>query len=71
MNKPLIITLNEVKMNLASVINNAMQQEGLPCYLIEPILSEMLSTIREGVRNEMQAAQEQMEKEQSDTGESE
>lgn len=61
MDKPLVIVLNETKTELVSVINNAIQQNGLPCYLIEPILSELLTQIKEGARNELQMAREQIE----------
>ena len=60
MNKPLIITLNETKMELVSVINNATQANNVPCYLLEPIMSELLAQVRECARNELQMAQEQM-----------
>ena len=60
MDKPLIIRLNEVKAELFSAINKAIQQDDLPCYLLEPIVSEMLAQIRDGARNELQMAREQM-----------
>ena len=68
MNKPLIISLNELKTNLTYVINNAMRQDGLPCYLIEPILSDMLAQIREGSRSELQIAHEQMSNRKAEDG---
>ena len=64
MDKPLVIKLNEVKTDLFSVINKAIQQDGLPCYLLEPIVSELLTQIREGARNELQMAREQMKNEE-------
>ena len=67
MNKPLIITLSEFKNTMASVINNAIQQENLPCYLMEPIVSEFLAQLRDGARNEMQMVQNQMAQEQMKT----
>ena len=60
MNKPLIIALNEAKTELASVINKMIQQDNLPCYLIEPMLSEFLYQIKDGAKNEMQMAIDQM-----------
>ena len=59
MDKPLIITLNETKTAIVSVINSAIQQNNLPCYLIEPILSELLYQVREGSRNELEMAKAQ------------
>ena len=64
MNKPLIIRLNETKSTLISVINNAIQQDELPCYLLEPMVSELYAQIREGARSELQMAQEQMKQEE-------
>ena len=60
MDKPLIITLNETKIELISVINTAIQENRIPCYFIEPILSELLTQVREGAKNELQMAREQM-----------
>ena len=60
MDKPLIIMLNDTKMEMVSVINNAIQNNSLPFYLIEPIMSELLAQIREGAKNELQVAREQM-----------
>ena len=60
MDKPLIIEMNEAKMEIASAVNNALQGHKLPCYLIEPMLSELLAQIREGAKNELKMAEEQM-----------
>lgn len=69
MNKPLVITLNEVKTAMASVINGAIQQENLPCYLLEPIMAELLAQLRDGARGELQMAiQEQMQNENTEEG---
>ena len=67
MDKPLIIELNEVKAELASVINNVIQR-GVPCYFIEPIISELLYQIRDGARNELRMATEQMQAEENKEG---
>lgn len=60
MDKPLVIRLNEAKADIVSAINKAIQQDGLPCYLLEPIVSELLTQLRDGARNELQMAREQM-----------
>ena len=64
MDKPLIIELNTTKTEITSVVNNAIQR-GLPCYLIEPILSELLYQIKDGARNELRVAAEQMQNEEN------
>ena len=68
MDKPLVITLNETKADFISVVNKAIQQNNLPCYLIEPILSEVLSQVRDGAKNELQMAREQMNNEEQEEG---
>ena len=61
MNKPLILEIEEARIEIVASVNNALQNHGLPCYLIEPILSELLTQIREGARNELDAAKSQMQ----------
>lgn len=60
MNKPLILTIEEAKAEIISSVNSALQNHGLPCYLIEPILSELLTQIKAGARGELEAAKAQM-----------
>ena len=68
MEKPLVIEMNEAKMEMMSVINNALQNHKLPCYLIEPMLSELLAQIREGAKNELKMAEEQMNASEPEEG---
>lgn len=58
--KPLVIELNEAKIELTQSINNVLRQRKLPCYLVEPILAELYSQVKEGARNELEAAKTQM-----------
>lgn len=63
--KPFILEMDEFKTEMIQVINNAIQVRKLPCYLIDMILSEMCVTIKEGAKNELAMAREQVDK-QSD-----
>ena len=58
--KPLILEIEEAKLELIQVINNAMQVHKLPCYLIDMILSEVSAQIKEGAKNELAMAREQI-----------
>lgn len=58
--KPLVITLNEARLEITKGINYALQSCKLPCYLIEPILRELLAQVKEGARNELEMAKVQM-----------
>ena len=53
--RPLIIEFNEARIELTQSINNILQR-GLPCYLIEPILAELLAQIKMGSQNELAQA---------------
>lgn len=57
--RPLILELNEAKVDIARMVNRALRDRGIPCYLMEPIISEVLAQVREGARNELAAAQAQ------------
>lgn len=58
--KPLVVELHEAKMELTQSINNVLRQRKLPCYLIEPILAELYSQVKEGARNELESAMAQI-----------
>ena len=59
-NKPLILEIDEAKTEIINVINNAIQVHKLPCYIVEMILTELRSQIKEGSRSELEMAKEQM-----------
>ena len=62
MNKPLILEIEEAKSEIVSCVNNALQNHGLPCYLIEPVLTELLAYVKSVAKNELDAAKAQMQK---------
>ena len=65
MNTPLIVKMERAKTSIVEFVNNIMQQEQLPCYLLEPTISEIYSEIRNGARNELEMAKQKMEQERA------
>jgi hypothetical protein len=62
--KPFILEMDEFKQELIQVINNAIQVRKLPCYTIDMILSEIGTQIKEGAKQELAMAKQQMENEE-------
>lgn len=50
--KPFILEYAEAKNEINTAINNAIQTHGVPCILLESVLSEALQTIKAGAKNE-------------------
>ena len=61
MDTPLIVRMDEAKKSIVDFINDIMQQHQLPCYLLEPMISEIYTGIKEGANNELELARKQME----------
>jgi hypothetical protein len=61
--------MEETKMELIKVINNAIQERKMPCYIIDSILSEIGAQIKEGAKNELAIARQQVEEQQSNNDE--
>ena len=61
--KPFAVELNEAKNEIIQAVNNAMHVHNMPCTIIEMILSDIYNQIKEGARNELTIAKEQMENE--------
>ena len=57
-NKPAILVAEETKTKLVSTINGAIQN-GLPCYMLEPIIRELFTDISNAKRQELEAVQKQ------------
>jgi hypothetical protein len=62
--KPLILEIDEAKTEIIQAINGAMQVHKLPCYIVDMILSDIYAQIKEGVKNELAMAREQVRVEQ-------
>lgn len=59
--KPLILEIEEAKLELIQWVNDALQVRRLPCYFIDMIWSEIGSQIKEGVKNELSIARQQVQ----------
>lgn len=59
--KPFILEMDEAKAEIIQVINNAIQVRNLPLYIIDTILSEVCSQVKEGAKQELAMARQQME----------
>ena len=64
MNRPFILEVDEAKKELIQVINNAIQVRKLPCYIIEMMLENLHSQIKEGVRSELEMAKAQVKQDE-------
>ena len=62
--KPFILEMDEAKQEMIQVINNAIQVRKLPCYILDAILSEISIQIKEGAKQELAMARQQMENEE-------
>lgn len=59
--KPFILEMDEAKLEIIQVINNAIQVRKLPFYLLDMILSEIGAQIKEGAKNELAMVKAQVE----------
>lgn len=64
--KPFILEMDEAKMEIIQSINNAIQVHNLPCYLVDMILSEICVQIKEGAKQELTMARQQVETQNND-----
>lgn len=58
--RPLVVRLREAKETFLAAVNSAINEQRLPCYLIEPILSEVLTQVRTTATQEYELAKAQM-----------
>ena len=58
--RPFLVELDEAKMEIIQSINNAIQVHKVPLYLVDMILSEVSSQIKEGARQELAMAKQQV-----------
>jgi hypothetical protein len=62
--KPLILEIDEAKTEIIQCINNVMQVHKLPCYIVDMILSDVGTQIKDGVKSELAMAREQVREQQ-------
>ena len=53
--RPIILTIEEVKTELIDKVNSAIDQ-GVPCYFLEPILTDILAQVKNGAKRELEQA---------------
>ena len=58
--KPFIVELDEAKMEIIQSINNAIQVHKVPLYILDMVLSEIGSQIKEGAKQELAMAKQQV-----------
>ena len=58
--KPLILEIDEAKKELIQCVNNIMQEHGLPCYIVDMLMSDIGAQIKEGAKNELAMAKAQI-----------
>lgn len=61
--KPLILEIEEAKAELVQAVNNAIQAHKLPCYMVDLILQGIVAQVKEGARQELEMAKEQIKTE--------
>lgn len=59
--KPFILEMEEAKLEMVQVINNAIQVRKIPCYIVDTLLAEILAQVKEGAKNELEMAKKQVE----------
>lgn len=64
-NKPIILVAEEFKTEITQMINKAIQQNGLPCYIIDMILTELRTQIKEGAKYEIETALQQFQQQEN------
>lgn len=60
MSKPLVIKLRQAKSNITESVNAALR-EGIPCYLLEPIIAEIHSQVSKAAQTEYENAAREYE----------
>lgn len=66
MEKPLILIIEETRKDMIQAINNVTAKSGIPAFLLEGIILEVLSDIRNMKNRELTAAIEEMNEKKMD-----
>lgn len=56
MAKELVIVLAEAEQEMVAAVNGIMQKNGLPCFLLEPIVDKIHKQLIDGKANELETA---------------
>jgi hypothetical protein len=60
-NRPLVLEMDDTKKALVQIINEAIQVKGIPCFLMEYILSEIATQVHNGAKDEREFARKQIQ----------
>jgi hypothetical protein len=60
--RPLCLGLEDAENEITMAIEQASNKHGLPCYLIEPIVSRILTRLQSGKKIELENAKREYEK---------
>ena len=71
MNKPFVIEMDETKRDLVSVVDAAIQIRKIPCYVLEMLLSDVLSQVHDVAQREREFAKQSLEKQIAELAEAE
>lgn len=58
--RPFILEIDEAKMEIIQVVNKAIREHRLPCYIVDMVLSDICAQVKEGAKNELAMAKAQM-----------
>lgn len=61
MEKPLCLKLDEASREFIAAVEQISNKHGLPCYLLEPIVADVLMKVRSGKRDELERAKQAYE----------
>lgn len=56
-NKPIILEIQDVRIGLINIINNAVQKKGVPCYFLEPIIADLYRQVQAQAKVELEQVQ--------------
>ena len=59
--KSIILEIEEAKQELVQSVNDMMAKHRLPCYLIEPVFTELYNQVKAGAQNELAQARAQVQ----------
>jgi hypothetical protein len=62
--KPFILEMEEAKLEMIQVINNAIQVRKIPCYLLLSIIENIYRDVQNGAQHEIEIAKQQMKNEE-------
>lgn len=66
--KPLCLRIEEAKTEIASVINRQRGENGIPFYLLEPIVKDLYTQVVNGKNAEIEAVRKDYEKTELEEG---